>query len=609
MAITTGIGPLLEAARLWRDRCLAGEGSLFGDDPIWSGEHLDELNRYFVENLDYGSGTFTEKLQSQLGPTTSAAKKLAAEMMYVLLLFPNNITGDHKRNLVKAIWEWSGDPFPQNHPLLDAPLAQGVGSGGMGFNNFRWAELVFFILLMRDWRLKSREEQERLLSDPWNFGAWLDTIPGAQKRQFRHMLLHLLFPETYERISSGSHKLKVEKAFLARLRGEGHNFDGGTTLLARDRRLLEMRRVLEAQYPGQPLDFYRPPLHEVWKEEDEPAVMDPPLPPHVPVVADRKPRLVVPPATQTYAEPPFPEIVAGVRDQGLRISEQTLRRYHLALRARGFVILSGVSGTGKTWLAEAYARAVSARYLIVPVAPNWTTNEDLLGYVNPLDGEYHDTAFSRFLREAGIEYEQARAGGRLSRPYHLILDEMNLARVEYYFARFLSVMEVRARSDAATIELGPEERVLLPPTLRFIGTVNVDETTHGFADKVYDRAQLIELEASRESIAEHLSGKPHRAVLLEIWDAVHGVAPFAYRVADEIGHYLGSAEGIGAELDELLDEQILQKILPKLKGTDPRVGDALAKLEEITHEQFPLSHKKVLRMREGFQQHGFASFF
>jgi 5-methylcytosine-specific restriction endonuclease McrBC GTP-binding regulatory subunit McrB len=67
---------------------------------------------------------------------------------------------------------------------------------------------------------------------------------------------------------------------------------------------------------------------------------------------------------------------------------------------------------------------------------------------------------------------------------------MNLARVEYYFARFLSAMEVRVRYGTGRIELGPEEQVVLPPNLRFAGTVNVDETTHGFADKLYARAQL-----------------------------------------------------------------------------------------------------------------------
>src|SRR5262249_34938966 len=100
---------------------------------------------------------------------------------------------------------------------------------------------------------------------------------------------------------------------------------------------------------------------------------------------------------ETYAEPAFDAIQRSIEQAGMTISGRMLRRYHLSLKTRGFVVLSGVSGTGKTWLAELYADAVNAKALIVPVAPNWTTNEDLLGYLNPLDNAYHDTEFSVFL--------------------------------------------------------------------------------------------------------------------------------------------------------------------------------------------------------------------
>lgn len=310
-----------------------------------------------------------------------------------------------------------------------------------------------------------------------------------------------------------------------------------------------------------------------------------------------------------YAEPLFQEVLAAVEKTGLRISERSLRRYHLGLKARGFVILSGVSGTGKTWLTEAYAGAVGAKHLVVPVAPNWTTNEDLLGYFNPLDSHYHDTDFSRFLRDASREYEAAQDGGRTARPYHLVLDEMNLARVEYYFARFLSAMEVRARYGIAMIELGPKDHVHLPPNLRFAGTVNVDETTHGFADRVYDRAQLIELEASREALLEHIGEASYREVLIQVWDVVHPIAPFAFRTLDEIAAYVEAAEALSVTWQEALDEQLLQKVLPKLKGTDIRVNEALEWLVKFTDATFPLSHTKVTKMLEEFRQHGFASYF
>lgn len=305
----------------------------------------------------------------------------------------------------------------------------------------------------------------------------------------------------------------------------------------------------------------------------------------------------------------FDDLSRAVHDEGLRIDERTLRRYHLALHTRGFVILSGLSGAGKTWLAEAYARATRAEYLIVSVAPNWTTNEDLLGYFNPIDNAYHDTEFSRFLRRAAQAYQQAQTEGHQPVPYHLILDEMNLARVEYYFARFLSAMETRARNGLTTIELGPHEQVILPPNLYFVGTVNVDETTHGFADKVYDRAQLIELDVSREALADHLGSMLYRETVLHVWDTLHNVAPFAFRVVDEMKVYIAQAEALGVLWTDALDEQLLQKVLPKCTGADLRLGPALQAFVELTHDRFPLSAAKASEMLNGYQRHGFASYF
>ncbi len=311
-----------------------------------------------------------------------------------------------------------------------------------------------------------------------------------------------------------------------------------------------------------------------------------------------------------YVEPSFTDIQKNVLAQHIHIPEQTLRRYHLAIKTRKFVILAGISGTGKTWLTKIYANAVEAEYLVVPVAPNWTTNEDLLGYFNPINKEYNYTAFSCFLEKAAQEYILAKSQQLNPQPYHLVLDEMNLARVEYYFAKFLSAMEVRRRDEVAEIELAPGKKVLLPPNLYFIGTVNMDETTHGFADKVYDRAQLIELEVDRKDLYDCLGEVEYRETLMQIWDEVYTVAPFAFRVLDEIKTYVKEAEALNLSWKEALDEQLLQKILPKLKGTDEKVGEALKAVVNIANDNgFDLSYKKAKKMLETFNNHGFSSYF
>lgn len=307
--------------------------------------------------------------------------------------------------------------------------------------------------------------------------------------------------------------------------------------------------------------------------------------------------------------PSLEDIVDEIERAGMRISDDILRRYHLSLQTRGFVILAGLSGSGKTWLTQLYAQAVGARFKLVPVAPNWTTNEDLLGFFNPITQKYHDTAFSRFLRDAAAEYKRATEAGKEPVSFHVTLDEMNLARVEYYFARFLSAMEIRARQRTATIELGPDDSVVLPPNLHFIGTVNIDETTHGFADKVYDRAQLIELEAPRELLKEHLGDFNYASKLLEIWDAVAELSPFAFRVLDEIEVYVMAAEEFGVSWQTALDEQVVQKVLPKLKGADPRIAETLDAIIHVAGDELPLTNAKAEAMAETLRDYGFTSYF
>lgn len=310
-----------------------------------------------------------------------------------------------------------------------------------------------------------------------------------------------------------------------------------------------------------------------------------------------------------YVEPPLEEIVSEIRKSGLRIDERLIRRYHLALHSRGFVILAGLSGTGKTWLSKAYADAVSAHYELVCVAPNWNSNENLLGYVSPFkQNDYIDTPFSHFLRQASSAYLNAIEVGLRPKPFHVVLDEMNLARVEYYFALFLSKMEERARAGIARLKLGREE-VLLPPNLFFIGTVNVDETTHGFSDKVYDRAQLIELEATEELIKQHIGNKPYAERLISVWRILHLVAPFTFRVVDDIVAYVDHAERVSASWEEAFDEQVTQKILPKVKGKDAATEASLRELASYCESSMPFTFKKIQSMLAAREKTGTISFF
>jgi len=314
--------------------------------------------------------------------------------------------------------------------------------------------------------------------------------------------------------------------------------------------------------------------------------------------------------TAFHAESVFHELLERFRNENptFRIDDSVIRRYYLAQSTRGFVILCGPSGTGKTWLAQAYSNTIGARQKLVAVDPSWSSNEDLLGYLSPLDGFYHHTPFSEFVADSAREWNAANQAGRAAREFHVILDEMNLARVEHYFSRFLSSMEVRTREGIARLDLAPGHTVELTPNLKFAGTVNIDETTHGFADKVYDRAQILELPLPRAQVAAHMEGYPWAETVMEIWDALVGVAPFGFRVLDEINAYVIAATEIGTSATHALDEQLIQKVLPRLRG-DASAGPAIDAFIALTDTKYPLANAKARAMRAELNAHGFVSYF
>jgi energy-coupling factor transporter ATP-binding protein EcfA2 len=250
-----------------------------------------------------------------------------------------------------------------------------------------------------------------------------------------------------------------------------------------------------------------------------------------------------------------PYIQASLWKKNILFSQSQLRNFLALIRTHDLVILAGDSGSGKTSLVRELANCLGGRCTVIPVKPNWTGPEDLLGYYNPIERRYHSTPFLQALQAAKSEPDV---------PHFICLDEMNMARVEYYFADFLSLLEARDISptiplytsdeehhvvvenslflaleaearqragmpDTATLEeilkneqanallrqLGgfqDTESVLLhharlrralgtllrtpttmcfPDNVRIVGAINIDETTHYLSPKVLDRAHVL----------------------------------------------------------------------------------------------------------------------
>jgi 5-methylcytosine-specific restriction protein B len=135
--------PKLEAAEHWKKECLLRDGSVFSGESLWRLDHLESLDRYYVNNPDDTERTFLDKLREQLAPTPPAVKELVAEMLWVMLLCPSNIGVGKKLEDVKQVWSWSGQALPEDSRWLSAKVLKGVGSTGQSYNYNRWRELVF----------------------------------------------------------------------------------------------------------------------------------------------------------------------------------------------------------------------------------------------------------------------------------------------------------------------------------------------------------------------------------------------------------------------------------------------------------------------------------
>ena len=183
---------------------------------------------------------------------------------------------------------------------------------------------------------------------------------------------------------------------------------------------------------------------------------------------------------------------------GLYYDISVIREFIAGLAVSRILILQGISGTGKTSLAYAFGEFLGNSSVIIPVQPMWKERTDLLGYYNEFTKKFNETLLLEKMYEAN----------RSNNIYVTVLDELNIARVEYYFAEFLSLLEI-PDPESRYLEVVPDVwrndpkglkggRIKLPENMWFIGTVNNDDSTFAISDKVYDRAMVLELNEKAE---------------------------------------------------------------------------------------------------------------
>ena len=292
----------------------------------------------------------------------------------------------------------------------------------------------------------------------------------------------------------------------------------------------------------------------------------------------------------------------------------TLRFFLSGLAASHLEILEGLSGTGKSSLPRSFAKFVNGYSVFLPVQATWRDKTSLIGYFNDFSKTYRETDFLLNLYEAAYNPD---------RIYLFVLDEMNISRVEYYFADFLSVLEYpqeqwKVRVMQLPYDFVPPIKltdgfVQIPPNAYFVGTANQDDSTFSIADKVYDRAITIAFDNRNiafpvegesdpifltagqfQSMLDEARNEPKNAFtandlkkLNVITDYVYdefGVA-FGNRILNQIEIMVPTFIGFGGKKEDVLDFILSRKVLAKLEGrfednVRPGLEHILALLEE-----------------------------
>lgn len=256
------VEPIYEIVEAWKARSLMGDRGLLVDEPdVWSAHNLARVSAAFNDNPDTGSDTFLVKLERQLSALDDSAVQLAADMMYVMLLFPSNIGAKKKRENIDVILSWRRQPAAVAPALMDDTKLSGIGSAGMGYNQNRPFEFGYFLQLMANLKSSAPQDRHEILGDPWAFSRFLTRI-NAPGRQMAHILEHLLFPDTFERISSGSDKGRVIIGLTDQSPAKVKAMDRGE----RDRALWALRQRIAAER-GPDFDFYDADLSATWRAE------------------------------------------------------------------------------------------------------------------------------------------------------------------------------------------------------------------------------------------------------------------------------------------------------------------------------------------------------
>ena len=483
-----GAESVYAAAEAWKERALLSDDSLFTPGtPIWTAELLGVLHDRFLDWPNEEKGPdFLDKLKLQLADSPAGVYQLMGEILYVHFL-PLDNRVDTKKSRVETVLGWSPDPVTIPSELTDVFQARFIDIGAA--QSYRPYLVGTLIETIEQWKGLESGDRERLIKSPWDFKDFLFSRQFSSRllkdnqntgRAQRHLLLHILFPDTFERIlDNDKDSICKAKAFARFCEGQEADVD---------RKIWQIRQAIEGKL-GRDFDFYDCDIAKYWKP-----------------AKGEKPVEVF--SADSKGTKPSGESLQSLAAELYLPDDTFLKEIVSLLAEKRQVIFQGPPGTGKTYVARKLANHLAGsgddaagRVRLVQFHPSYAYEDFVQGF-RPKQLDDGQPGFE--LRKGPLLQAAERARREPRASHYLIIDEINRGNLAVVFGELYFLLEYRGDKERVRLQYSDQD-FTLPENLFIIGTMNTADRSIAMVDLALRRRfYFVEFHPEKEPVKDVL---------------------------------------------------------------------------------------------------------